>query len=487
MDGSASDEPPPGSSRAAPDTRKLFDAIRSGESEGISRSDLERWIRATVRERGQVKADDAVLKSAAERVMREMSEDRGRGALSGDVVPFERFDEIVTRRVSELSELFKSMDLDHDNSVDAKELRTRLATEGFRARDEFVKAFIDHLDENHDRKIQLDELLRFALLIPGASTLTDLSGFVIELWEPNFHLDPVPRHSAFDWRNFVAGGVSGALSRTATAPIDRIRIVLQVSSPKATGSTIASAVKQVYEEAGAMAFFKGNGLNVAKIIPETALLFGLFETSKKMIAKGQGVDDPAKLTPFGKFLAGGLSGVVSQTVMYPVDSLRCRMMANLSHVGPGEATIRGEFVRSFRELSSAGLPAFFRGWLPATLGIFPYSGLNLSAFETLKLRLLRLRGKESLTSWETMAIGSVAGGFAASVTFPLNATRTRLQASNTTLHPHAYEGFLHCVAQTYQRLGIRGFYQGLGVSLMKVLPSNSLAYLFYEATRKLLA
>lgn len=491
------------------DTRALYDKIRAGDAE-LSQKHLERWLS---RDGGQ----DKNIEDVAARLMESFSataipaqassspsvEQTNNVVSSGSspasaarqrTVSYDQFDKVLRNRLAELKTLFKNMDANSDSGIDREELKARFRTENLEVSDEFLDRFLAHLDENKDMKIQVDELIDFGLLIPGAPTLESMARhFVSRFPQFGFHLDtqpPRPRRAQaqpFDWRAFLAGGISGALSRTATAPIDRIRVFLQVAPRPETGSAIVAACKTVYHEAGILSFWKGNGVNVLKIVPETALLFGLFDGIKKLIATSRGIKDPADLDPMGKFLAGGIAGVCSQTAAYPLDSLRTRLMANLSHVGEGMGSIRGELGRSFRELASEGWAAFFRGWVPASFGIFPFSGVNLSAFETMKLQLLARQNRKSLTTTETLLLGSLSGGLAAAATFPLNQTRTRMQAANTTLHQQSYTGALDCVKTIWATQGIRGFYQGLGVSLLKVLPSSSLSYLFYEMTKKLLS
>jgi hypothetical protein len=56
----------------------------------------------------------------------------------------------------------------------------------------------------------------------------------------------------------------------------------------------------------------GNGLNVVKIMPETAIKFGSYEAAKRMLANLEGHSDPKKINSYSKFTAGGLAGMIAQ-------------------------------------------------------------------------------------------------------------------------------------------------------------------------------
>lgn len=138
---------------------------------------------------------------------------------------------------------------------------------------------------------------------------------------------------------FVAGGLAGMISRTATAPLDRLKVYLiaQVSPKDAVDQAIKQgspgtavknftrslidAVKDLWRAGGMRSLFAGNGLNVVKVMPESAIKFGAYEAAKKTFAKLEGTD-PRHLHATAQFLAGGIGGVVSQCVVYPLDTLK---------------------------------------------------------------------------------------------------------------------------------------------------------------------
>ena len=130
------------------------------------------------------------------------------------------------------------------------------------------------------------------------------------------------------------------VSRTATAPLDRLKVYLiaqtgskrtavkavkegaPVQAVKHIGQPLIDATKELWKAGGIRSLIAGNGLNVIKVMPEYANKFGAYEASKRAFAKIEGHDDPKHLHPASQFLAGGLGGVVSQCVVYPVDTLK---------------------------------------------------------------------------------------------------------------------------------------------------------------------
>lgn len=74
--------------------------------------------------------------------------------------------------------------------------------------------------------------------------------------------------------DFLIGGVSAAFSKTATAPIERVKILLQTQdSNKAILDTglkyngIIDSFKRVVNEEGVRYLWKGNATNVLRYFP----------------------------------------------------------------------------------------------------------------------------------------------------------------------------------------------------------------------------
>lgn len=148
------------------------------------------------------------------------------------------------------------------------------------------------------------------------------------------------------------------------------------------------------------------------------------------------------------------------------------------------ATRQKVFETVKRVYKLGGVRMFYRGLIVGLVGVFPYSAIDMSTFEALKLTYVRSTGKEEPGVLALLAFGSVSGSVGACSVYPLNLVRTRLQASGSPAHPRRYTGIWDVVSVTYKQSGVRGFYIGLGPTLAKVIPAVSISYVVYEHSKR---
>lgn len=167
----------------------------------------------------------------------------------------------------------------------------------------------------------------------------------------------------------LAGGLAGAVSRTVTAPLDRLKIILQIQTTRAP---IMPALKNIWKHDGFIGFFRGNGLNVLKVTPESAIRFYTYEALKTWMVNSKGDD----IGTMGHVLAGGMAGGIAQTIIYPMDLIKTRIQTHAYREGIGKLS-KDIWVQE-------GPRAFYRGLIPSLLGIIPYAGIDIAAYESLK-------------------------------------------------------------------------------------------------------
>ncbi|KAJ3332230.1 hypothetical protein HDU76_000875 [Blyttiomyces sp. JEL0837] len=417
-------------------------------------------------------------------------------------IHFEEFEQFVNAKEAELEKLFSQIAGRNKFSIGQADLKNSVATAGIDVTDAELQSFLTHLDADKNGAIDFDEWRDFLLLLPHPLSLNSIFKFYRHVLDVDYNTDAAPLVDLSSdpymsewktkWKYFAAGGIAGAVSRSATAPLDRIRVLLQTGI--AGHMTWWESAKTIYRSGGLLAFYRGNGLNVIKIFPESALKFFAYEYAKSMLAVVSGLKHKDEIGVGGRFVAGGIAGLISQFAIYPIETLKTRIMSQIPHdIEPKTSTSRFTPISGnalFRQACSSlwrdgGIRSFYRGVTPALVGIVPYSGIDLCVFETLKVAYMAYRGgQEPPSMMAVLCFGMVSGGTGACIMYPLSVVRTRLQAQGTPSHPATYTGAIDVITKTYRQESLAGFYKGLGPTLLKVVPAVSISYLVYERCKR---
>ena len=310
----------------------------------------------------------------------------------------------------------------------------------------------------------------FLLLLPRETTILDIYQYYQTSTQLTHDAEVVIPHTDETAHNaykyLAAGGMAGAVSRTCTAPFDRLKVYLITqttsfskppqamaaaaaaaakngtsSAAKVQPSSILNGMKNIYNQGGVRAFFVGNGLNVIKIVPESAIKFYVFETTKSILAELTHSEDKNAIPVSARFIAGGVAGLCAQFCIYPVETLKTRIMSSMIIEANGvksseafKSKQKNLIANTAKSMyRTGGLKGFWPGLTVSLLGVFPYQALDMGIYETLKVTYLQYmnnqkdehgKGKSPnvLVLW---ACGMVSGSIGASSVYPLNMIRTR--------------------------------------------------------------
>ncbi|RLN12044.1 calcium-binding mitochondrial carrier protein SCaMC-3-like [Panicum miliaceum] len=351
---------------------------------------------------------------------------------------------------------------------------------GIEINDEELARFVEHVDKDNNGIITFEEWRDFLLLYPNEATIENIYHHwervcLVDIGEQAAIPEGISKHVNAS-KYLIAGGIAGAASRTATAPLDRLKVIMQVQT---TRTTVMHAIKDIWAKGGMLGFFRGNGLNVVKVAPESAIRFYAYEMLKEYIMKSKG-ENKSEVGASERLVAGGLAGAVAQTAIYPIDLVKTRLQTYSCEVG--KVPRIGALSRDI--WMHEGPRAFYRGLVPSLLGIVPYAGIDLAVYETLKdvskMYILKDSDPGPLVQ---LGCGTVSGALGATCVYPLQVIRTRLQAQQANSEA-AYRGMSDVFWRTLQHEGIFGFYKGILPNLLKVVPAASITYLVYEAMKK---
>jgi len=266
------------------------------------------------------------------------------------------------------------------------------------------------------------------------------------------------------WRHLVAGGSAGAVSRSFTAPLDRVKIYMQVHASKESTLSVFGVLKNMVTEGGVKSLWRGNATNVLKIAPESAIKFAAYEQVKKLIV-GERVKD---ISVIERFAAGASAGAIAQTCIYPLEVIKTRLAVSKT------GQYKGILDCGARVLKENGPKGLFKGYIPNLIGIIPYAGIDLSIYETMKQMYMKAHPEEKQPSiMLLLACGTFSSTCGQLASYPLALVRTRLQAGGKG-------NFLSMTKNILAEEGLRGLYRGILPNFMKVLPAVSVSYVIYE-------
>lgn len=286
--------------------------------------------------------------------------------------------------------------------------------------------------------------------------------------------------------DFLAGGVSGAIAKTCTAPIERVKLIIQTqdSNPmirsgevkRYTG--IMDCFKRVASEQGIGAFWRGNFTNVLRYFPTQAFNFAFKDVFKTMFPKYD------KKTEFGMFFlanmaSGGLAGAGSLCIVYPLDYARTRLA---SDVGSGKRAFSGLgdcLVKTAK--GPSGFMGLYNGFGVSVAGIIPYRGVYFGMYDSLMGINPYQKETGAIRLLSTFAIAQATAITAGYASYPMDTVRRRLQMQSEK--PQAewlYKGTIDCFGKVMAEEGITAFFKGAGANALRTVGSAMVLVLYGE-------
>ncbi|KAF9599135.1 hypothetical protein IFM89_035414 [Coptis chinensis] len=267
----------------------------------------------------------------------------------------------------------------------------------------------------------------------------------------------VPKDAAL----FAAGAIAGAAAKTVTAPLDRIKLLMQTHGLRVgqesaqKGIRFIEAITLIGKEEGFKGYWKGNLPQVIRIIPYSAVQLFAYETYKKLFRGADG-----ELSVLGRLAAGACAGMTSTLVTYPLDVLRLRLA-----VEPGCKTMSQVALGMLRD---EGMASFYNGLGPSLIGIAPYIAVNFCIFDLVKKSLPEKYQKRTESSLVTALVSAT---LATLMCYPLDTVRRQMQMRGTP-----YKTILDAFPGIVARDGIVGLYRGFVPNALKTLPNSRFSF-----------
>lgn len=296
------------------------------------------------------------------------------------------------------------------------------------------------------------------------------------------------------WKSGLAGGVAGCTAKTLIAPLDRVKILFQTNNPRFERYTkrrlgVWHAATDIYREFGVLGLFKGHAATLLRIFPYAGIKFVAYEQFRGLLIR-----DERDEVPWRRFAAGSLAGLSSVFFTYPLEVVRVRLAFETRDRRVGIRQICREIHADGRRGSLAN---FYRGFSPTLAGMLPYAGVSFLTHDWIgdvfrDPRLARYttitsdtEGRRQLVVWAELTAGGLAGLLSQTASYPLEVVRRRMQVSGAVGNG-ARQGFWTTAGDIWLRQGVRGFFVGLTIGYIKVVPMVACSFYTYERMKHLL-
>lgn len=277
------------------------------------------------------------------------------------------------------------------------------------------------------------------------------------------------------FQNFVAGGISGVISRSITSPLDVVKISSQVGTIEGPDG-FKKSIRSVYASEGLGAFFKGNMTACIRLFPFTAIQFTVFDQVRKRLDGGDYSKD---------FISGSIGGVVATLATYPLDMIKTRMTTN--KLRNGQPFYLGIFDAIKKIAKQEGILTFYKGILPTLLGVIPYSGGTFALYNFIKNIYPKPFWK--MDSLDHFICGCLTAAFIQTLTYPFDLIRKKMQAQSNSvpqeMKPNiTFTGMFDAFRKTFKKSGILGFWAGTTANLLKIIVHVGIIFASFESFRR---
>lgn len=265
----------------------------------------------------------------------------------------------------------------------------------------------------------------------------------------------------------MLGGISAAVSKTAAAPIERIKLLLQnqgeSKAAKAQGEYkgIMDCIRRVPAEQGMSSFWRGNMANVIRYFPTQALNFMFKDMYKAWFGRPR--SDGFWPCLLGNVASGGAAGATSLLVVYPLDFARTRLAVDVGTGANREFTGTVDCImKTAKHNGWVGKGGVYNGFAVSCVGIIFYRGAYFGIYDTVSDQM---KGAGFLKKFSLGYAVTVAAGL---ISYPLDTIRRRMMMTSGSAEVK-YTGSFDCAGKIMKQEGFGAFFKGAGSNVLRGL------------------
>jgi len=266
--------------------------------------------------------------------------------------------------------------------------------------------------------------------------------------------------------NFALSGAAAVISKTAAAPIERIKLLVQNQDEMIKAGRLSEPYKGVidctmrtFKSEGLLPFWRGNLANCLRYFPTQALNFAFKDTIKSLFKANPNESYGMKFTK--NIFSGGAAGAMSLCFVYSLDYARTRLANDNKSAKGGERQYSGLVDVYRKTLASDGIQGLYRGFVISCVGIVVYRGFYFGLYDSLKPILLGDNANLMLSFMLGYTV-TVSSGL---LSYPIDTIRRRMMM--TSGQAVKYKGSMDCAVQIIKGEGFMSLMKGAGANILR--------------------
>jgi len=267
--------------------------------------------------------------------------------------------------------------------------------------------------------------------------------------------------------NFALSGVAAVVSKTAAAPIERVKLLVQnqdemIKQGKLTEpyKGVIDCVKRTAASEGVIPFWRGNLANCIRYFPTQALNFAFKDKIKIMFKQSK--SDPYAVNFAKNIASGGVAGAMSLCFVYSLDFARTKLANDAKSGKKGSTREYNGLVDVYKKtLASDGIQGLYRGFVISCVGIVVYRGCYFGFYDSLKPILIGDDG----SVFASFALGYGVTVTSGLISYPIDTIRRRMMM--TSGQAVKYKGSIDCTVQILKHEGFMSMMKGAGANILR--------------------
>jgi len=271
--------------------------------------------------------------------------------------------------------------------------------------------------------------------------------------------------------SLAAGGISGAVSKTMTAPLEKVKLAIQTqdSNPRIISGEMkpytgmGNCFQRHITELGATSLWRGNVANCVRYVPTAAFNLMFKDNIKRMFPKFDAKTEFSKFA-LTQIASGAFAGGLTNTLVYPLIYVRTALGADIGKV----KQFNGVADCLKKTVAENGFAALYNGIGPSSIGIVVYRGTQFGLQDTIKAFNPYQKDFSPIGVLSKFIVAQIAVSASGITAYPFDTMQRRLQ--NEATKPKSeqiYNGMAHCFGKIMKDEGPKGFFKGALANILR--------------------